>query len=71
MLWKFNSVYDPRLQLADHGRPVRYEIPLPPAPQTAVKPRLLYLHSNQGRRGRTLDHATEEFVDESRMGAGI
>jgi hopanoid C-3 methylase HpnR len=29
MLWKFNSVYDPRLQLADHARPVKYEMKLP------------------------------------------
>src|SRR5246500_716906 len=26
MLWKFNSVYNPELQLADHRRPVRYEM---------------------------------------------
>jgi hopanoid C-3 methylase HpnR len=29
MLWKFNRVYNPRRQLADHQRPVRYELPLP------------------------------------------
>ena len=32
MLFRFNSVYDPKLQLADHAQPVRYEISLPPAP---------------------------------------
>src|SRR6516225_6136097 len=30
MLWKFNSVYDPALQLADHRQPVGYEMSLPP-----------------------------------------
>ena len=30
MLWKFNSVYNPALQLADHSQPVRYEMSLPP-----------------------------------------
>jgi hopanoid C-3 methylase HpnR len=30
MLWKFNSVYNPRRQLADHGRRVDYEMRLPP-----------------------------------------
>ena len=30
MLWKFNSVYNPELQLSDHERPVRYEL-APPA----------------------------------------
>ena len=34
MLFKFNSVYDPKLQLADHARPVKYEMSLPPAPRT-------------------------------------
>ena len=29
MLWKFNSVYNPDRQMADHRRPVRYELPLP------------------------------------------
>ncbi len=33
MLWKFNSVYDPRLQMADHQQPVRYELSPPPEPQ--------------------------------------
>jgi magnesium-protoporphyrin IX monomethyl ester (oxidative) cyclase len=28
MLWKFNTVYNPERQLADHRRPVRYELPL-------------------------------------------
>jgi len=32
MLFRFNSVYDPKLQLADHAQPVRYEISFPPAP---------------------------------------
>jgi len=35
MLWKFNSVYDPRRQLADHARPVKYEMRLP---ETATAP---------------------------------
>ncbi|HEX7838642.1 MAG TPA: radical SAM protein, partial [Kofleriaceae bacterium] len=29
MLWRFNSVYSPARQLADHARPVRYEMRLP------------------------------------------
>jgi hopanoid C-3 methylase HpnR len=69
MLWKFNSVYNPQLQLADHERPVRYQMGLPPAPQATVKPQVLYVHGSQGRRGRALDNATERFVDETRMGA--
>lgn len=32
MLWRFNSVYNPARQLADHARPVRYAMKLPPPP---------------------------------------
>ena len=68
MLFKFNSVYDPRFQLTDHEQPVRYEISLPPAPRPTVDPATLYVHGSQGRRGRQVDDATERFVDETRMG---
>ena len=67
MLWKFNSVYDPRLQLADHARPVIYEMPLPPSPASGINPQLLYIHRAQGRAGRVLDEATEQFVETTRM----
>ena len=43
MLWKFNSVYDPALLLADHSLPVKYEI----RPPEAAARRELYIH---GRR---------------------
>jgi hopanoid C-3 methylase len=69
MLWKFNSVYNPELQLADHHRAVKYEISLPP-PSVATVPRnRLYIHGAQGRSGRQIDHDTEAFVDATRMGA--
>jgi hopanoid C-3 methylase HpnR len=69
MLWKFNSVYDPNLQLADHARPVTYQMPLPPEPVAGIAPHLLYIHRGQGRRGRVLDDATEQFVETTRMGS--
>ena len=68
MLWKFNSVYNPKLQLADHQLPVRYEMAPPPPPQVVIDPRNLYIHPSRGRRGRTIDAATEEFVERSRAG---
>jgi hypothetical protein len=68
MLFKFNSVYDPRLQLADHRQPVRYEMSLPPEARAKVDPLTLYVHGAQGRRGRQVDDETERFVDETRMG---
>jgi hypothetical protein len=68
MLFKFNSVYNPKLQLADHERPLKYEIALPPEPRTRVDPSVLYVHQTQGRRSREIDNATEQFVDDTRMG---
>lgn len=51
MLWKFNSVYHPKRQLADHARPVTYEMDLPvvDAPSTRDRHRLFVLQS--GRPG--------------------
>jgi hopanoid C-3 methylase len=70
MLWKFDSVYNPELQLADHRQPVKYEIGLPPPSVTSVQRGALYIHENRGRSGRQIDHHTEEFVNATRMGAG-
>jgi hopanoid C-3 methylase len=69
MIWKFNSVFNPALQMADHARPVRYELPVRPDFTATVDKRALYIHKPAGRRGRTLDDATEQFVDSSRSGA--
>ena len=67
-LWKFNSVYDPALLLADHRRPVVYEMKLPPPPKATVDPQALYVLRARGRSGRAIDDATEQFVDATRMG---
>jgi hypothetical protein len=68
MLWKFDSVYHPELQLADHRQPVKYEINLPPPSVSTVQRGTLYIHQNRGRGGRQIDHHTEEFVNATRMG---
>jgi hypothetical protein len=68
MLGKFNSVYRPELQLADHRRRVKYEISLPPPSVATAQQRRLYIHENRGRNGRQIDHRTEEFVNATRMG---
>ena len=70
MLWKFDSVYNPELQLADHRQLVKYEIGLPPPSVTSVQRGALYIHENRGRSGRQIDHHTEEFVNATRMGVG-
>jgi hopanoid C-3 methylase len=71
MLWRFNSVFDPRLQLADHAREVRYEMSPPPG-IGAARPnaKSLYVHGPGGRRSRVIDDAMESFVDNTRMGTG-
>jgi hopanoid C-3 methylase len=74
-LFKLNSVYRPEVLLADHMKPVKYEIPLQPptpsrdSPNEPVGGRSLYIHAPRGRAGRAIDAATERFVDETRMGA--
>ena len=69
MLWKFNSVYDPELQIADHNQPVKYEISLPPARTENFDRKTMYIHAAHGRTGRQIDNKMEQFVDETRMGA--
>jgi hopanoid C-3 methylase HpnR len=67
MLWKFNRVFNPTLQLADHALPVRYSMSLPPEHRDMIDPRSLYVHPARGRRGRSIDDATEQFVDQTRI----
>lgn len=43
-LWKFNSVFDPNLQMKDHELPVRYEMPLPPGVEEKRSSKSLYIH---------------------------
>ncbi|MFI2435850.1 hopanoid C-3 methylase HpnR [Streptomyces sp. NPDC018693] len=51
MLWKFNQVYNPRRQYADHFRPVRHELPLPPHLPVDDR-RELYVHTRPATRTR-------------------
>ncbi|HEX4111711.1 MAG TPA: radical SAM protein, partial [Stellaceae bacterium] len=64
-LFKFNSVYNPDLLLADHRRPVVYELPAPPPPQAKVKRDQLFIHRQRERAPRVLDPGTQRFVDET------
>ncbi len=67
MLWKFNSVYDPRLQLADHAQRVHYELSPPPEARDIVDAKAIYVHSPNGHREPVLDAATGAFVAQSRL----
>ncbi len=64
-LFKFNSVYNPALLLADHAHPVDYEIPLPPAPQATVRRDELFIHRHRERMPRVLDAPTQRFVNQT------
>ena len=63
MLWKFNSVYNPKLQIADHQQPVQYEISPPPEWEERIGRGTLYVHTSGGRKARAIDNATEAFVE--------
>ena len=68
-VWKFNSVFNPALQMADHAREVRYELPMPSHSEGKRDPRELYIHAPGGRKPRAIDKETERFVDATRMSA--
>ena len=73
MLWKFNSVYNPKLQIADHQRAPKYEMTLPSAPQEIknLDAKQLFILPAKGRRGRALDDSSEQFVEATRTGTSI
>ncbi|ABE36185.1 hopanoid C-3 methylase HpnR [Paraburkholderia xenovorans LB400] len=71
MLWRFNSVFNPQLQLNDHAREVHYTMSPPPGiTEQRIDVKALYVHGPIGRKGRRIDDATENFVEQTRMGAG-
>ncbi|MBI4423793.1 MAG: hopanoid C-3 methylase HpnR [Elusimicrobia bacterium] len=53
MLWKFDSVYNPKRQLADHERPVRYALTPPPPSPESPRAAQLFVHDPNGSRPRT------------------
>jgi hopanoid C-3 methylase len=65
-LWKFNSVYNARQQLADHALPVKYELPRSDPAAMPTDKRALYIHQPPARQPRALDEATARFVDKTR-----
>ena len=71
-IMNYGKVYNAEKMLADHDRPVHYELPLQPRPATdgqGVNAPQLYIHAPRGRAGRSIDDSTEHFVEATRMGA--
>lgn len=56
MLWKFSSVYNPERQLADHARPVTYEMRLP---KTLGKGESIKSQKDRARELYVHDHSEE------------
>ncbi|MGR8978668.1 MAG: hopanoid C-3 methylase HpnR [Gammaproteobacteria bacterium] len=70
-LWKFDSVFNPSLQFADHSLPVKYQMAPPPQSEVRIDAKSIYIHQPRGRPSRQLDDATEKFVDAGRSGAEV
>ena len=71
-IMNYNKAYNAQKMLADHARPVHYELPLPPRSATngqIAKASELYIHAPRGRAGRSIDDFTQRFVETTRMGA--
>ncbi len=71
MLWNAPRFFNPERQFADHQQEVRYQIALPPAPpaNASSNGNGMYIHPPRGRETRAIDNSTEEFVEQTRMGA--
>jgi magnesium-protoporphyrin IX monomethyl ester (oxidative) cyclase len=50
MLWKFNRVYHPERQYADHFQPVQYALQPPAADSSKPPPSQLYIHASTASR---------------------
>ena len=71
-LYLLDKIYRPELLLADHGKPVTYEIAPPAGRAASAGPSAqLYVHPPRGRKGRAIDAATESFVDATRAGGAL
>jgi hypothetical protein len=71
-MMRYPKVYNAGKMLADHARPVRYEIPEQPVhhgDKPVARQAAMYVHAPRGRAARSIDDATEKFVDETRVGA--
>jgi hypothetical protein len=69
MIWNAPRFFDPEKQFGDHQQEVRYKIALPPQAAPGAATELYYIHAPRGRSDRAIDNSTEEFVDQTRMGA--
>jgi hypothetical protein len=67
-MMNYKKVYNVEKMLADHARPVRYELPTRAEPNAPITRPALYVHAPRGRAARSIDDSTERFVEETRVG---
>src|SRR5215831_9336065 len=67
-IMNYKRVYNVEKMLADHVRPVRYQLPSRAEPNAPIARSALYIHAPRRRAARTIDDFTEGFVDETRVG---
>lgn len=65
MLWKFNSVYNPNLQMADHRKPVFYAMDLPQHINGYRRDGVISIHRMKDRGAQQLDGDSVQFVNQS------
>jgi len=64
-IMNYKRAYNVEKMLADHARPVCYELPTRAEPNAPIARPALYIHAPRGRAARTIDRSTERFVDET------
>jgi len=68
----YRKVYNVDKMLADHSRPIQYELPVsfqPESPLPKAKGPQLYIHAQRNRTARGMDESTEQFINATRSGA--
>jgi hopanoid C-3 methylase len=66
MIWKFNKVYNPDRQYADHQQEVRYRLPEPaPQPTVIASQEDLFVHIPSQERRRVRDEAQDQGTAEA------
>jgi hopanoid C-3 methylase HpnR len=69
MIWNAPRFFDPEQQVRDHQQEVRYQIALPAKAGAGANGDVDYIHAPRGRSDRAIDNSTEDFVEQTRMGA--
>ena len=67
---KFRTAYNAEQLLADHQRPISYELRIPEAPKDKINSKSLYLHDRRSTGRSDIDKATADFVEATRGQAG-